>query len=102
MISRGGPRYEHARRLAEKHEKTRLCIKIYLLLDSYACETRYLASLLRFSPIPEVEDLPQRRRGTSRQEMMLYERDPPLIREDVLEWASFKRCPAFGLLGSPK
>ena len=67
-----------------------------------ACETRYLASLLRFSPIPEVEDLPQRRRGTSRQEMMLYERDPPLIREDVLEWASFKRCPAFGLLGSPE
>ena len=62
-----------------KHKKARLCINIYLLLDSCACETRYLASLLGFRSVPEILDLPQRRRGTSRQEMMLYERNPPLI-----------------------
>ena len=75
---------------------------MYLLLDSCACETLYLASLLRFSPIPEVEDLPQRRRGTSRQEMMLYERNPPLIREDVLERATLEGSATFRLLGSPE
>ena len=69
---------------------------------SCACGRVFFASLLRFRPIPEVEDLTQRRRGTSRQEMMLYERDPPLIREDVLERATLERCPAFGLLGSPE
>ena len=75
----------------------------YLLARHELClRTRYLASLLGFRSVPEIMNLPQRRRGTSRQEMMLYERDPPLIREDVLEWASFKRCPAFGLLGSPE
>ena len=71
----------------------------YLLARHELClRTRYLASLLGFRSVPEILDLPQRRRGTSRQEMMLYERDPPLIREDVLERASFKRSPPFGLL----
>ena len=102
MFFESGPRYEHAKHLADKTQKARLCINIYLLLDSCACETRYLASLLGFRSVPEILDLPQRRRGTSRQEMMLYERDPPLIREDVLERATLERCPAFGLLGSPE
>ena len=65
---------------------------------SCACETRYLASLLGFRSVPEILDLPQRRRGTSRQEMMLYERDPPLIREDVLERATLEHNAAFRLL----
>ena len=65
---------------------------------SCACETRYLASLLCFCSVPEILDLPQRRRGTSRQEMMLYERDPPLIREDVLERATLEGSTTFRLL----
>ena len=69
---------------------------------SCACGRVFLASLLRFGPIPEVEDLPQWRRGTSRQEMMLYERNPPLIREDVLERATLEGSATFRLLGSPE
>ena len=69
---------------------------------SCACETRYLALLLGFRSVQEILDLSQRRRGTSRQERVLYERNSPLIREDVLERASLERCPAFGLLGSPE
>ena len=46
---------------------------------SCACETRYLASLLGFGSIPEIMDLPQRRRGTSRQEFVFDEGDSPLV-----------------------
>ena len=75
----------------------------YLLARHELClRTRYLASLLGFRSVPEILDLPQRRRGTSRQEMMLYERDPPLIREDVLERTTLEGSATFRLLGSPE
>ena len=69
---------------------------------SCACERRYLASLLGFRSVPEILDLPQRRRGTSRQEIVLYEGNSPLIRKDVLERATFEGSATFRLLGSPE
>ena len=82
--------------------KALLSIEINLLHVNCACEEHNLASLLGFCSVPKVEDLPQRGRGTSRQEMMLYERNPPLIREDVLERATLEGSATFRLLGSPK
>ena len=53
--------------------KALLSIEIYFLHVNCACEEYGLASLLGFCSVPEVKDLPQRGRGTSRQEIVLDE-----------------------------
>ena len=53
--------------------KALFSIKIYLLHVTCACEEHGLASLLGFCSVPEVQDLSQKGRGTSRQEIVLDE-----------------------------